>query len=171
MPQHTPRLIDVRQLPEFAAGHIEGSELVPLNTLSASAATWDRSTPLTLICKTGRRAQQAHDTLSALGFHHLTILPGGIDAWHSSGKPLETLARRPWSMERQVRIVAGSLVLLTLLLAATLSRYILFATAFVGAGLVFAGVSDICMMATVLGMLPWNKQSSRTTSSPQRSQA
>jgi rhodanese-related sulfurtransferase len=171
MSNPAPRLIDVRQLPEFAAGHIEGSELVPLNTLAASAATWDRSQPLTLICKSGRRAQQAHDTLSALGFHHLTILPGGIDAWHSAGKPLATLARRPWSMERQVRIVAGALVLLTLLLALTLSRYFLFATAFVGAGLIFAGVSDICMMASVLGMLPWNRHSSRHVPAPQRSQA
>jgi rhodanese-related sulfurtransferase len=153
----TSRLIDVRQLPEFAAGHIEGSELVPLNALASASQAWARSAPITLICKSGRRAQSARDTLAALGFQSLTVLPDGIDAWSSAGRPLLTTERRPWSLERQVRIVAGGLVLATLLLAVTVSRYFLLATTFVGAGLIFAGVSDICMMANVLGMLPWNK--------------
>jgi rhodanese-related sulfurtransferase len=154
-----PRLIDVREYPEFAAAHIASSDLVPLATLPTASAAWDRSAPLTLICKSGRRSTQAHATLAALGFSTLAVLPGGIDAWTAAGKPTLRLDRQPWSLERQVRIVAGSLVLLTLLLALTVSRYALFATAFVGAGLVFAGVSDICMMAILLGKLPWNRPS------------
>jgi rhodanese-related sulfurtransferase len=153
----TETFIDVREYPEFADVHIPGSKLIPLGTLSAASTAWDRSSPLTLVCKSGRRATQAQAILTALGFTALTVLPGGIDAWRAAGQPTLSLSRRPWSLERQVRIVAGSLVLLTLALAVTLSRHFLFATAFVGAGLVFAGVSDICMMANLLGRLPWNK--------------
>jgi hypothetical protein len=85
------------------------------------------------------------------------VLEGGIDAWRSAGKPLVTLAKAPWSVERQVRVAAGSLVLVTMLLAHFVSSGFLFATAFVGAGLVFAGVSDICMMGNLLSKLPWNR--------------
>jgi rhodanese-related sulfurtransferase len=152
-----PKLIDVRTYPEFAAGHIEGSEHAPLPTLPLAAATWDRNHPLLLICKSGARSQQAHQQLTALGFTNLEVLHGGVDAWAASGKPLHTIARAPWSLERQVRIVAGSLVLLTLLLAFTVSHYFFIATALIGVGLVFAGISNICMMASVLSRFPWNR--------------
>ena len=155
------RLIDVREYPEFAAGHLEGSELVPLSTLATASTPWDRDAPILLLCRSGRRAEQARQQLGSMGFKKLSILEGGVDQWAAQGKPLLTLERRPWSLERQVRIAAGSLILLTMVLAFTLSRYFLFATAFVGAGLIFAGVSDLCMMATALGVLPWNRLSGR----------
>ncbi|WP_263379831.1 rhodanese-like domain-containing protein [Granulicella paludicola] len=161
--QKPQRLIDVREYAEFANGHIVGSENIPLATLQSRATNWRRDEALLLVCKSGRRAQMAQDQLTDLGFQQLTVLPGGIDAWTANGKPLSRLERRPWSMERQIRIVAGSLVLVTLLLAFELSRYFLFATALVGAGLVFAGVSDICMMASLLARLPWNRVASRAT--------
>lgn len=150
-------MIDVREYPEFAGAHIPGSRLVPLGTLEQTSLSWDPSSPLLLVCKSGKRAEQAREMLAAKGFNALSVLPGGIDGWSAAGRPLERLARRPWSMERQVRIVAGFLVLLTLGFAVLVSRSFLLATAFVGAGLVFAGVSDICMMANVLGRLPWNR--------------
>ena len=153
----TELLIDVREFPEYAAGHIAGSQLVPLSTLGTVSAAWNPATPITLVCKSGRRAQQAREQLAARHFTDLSVLVGGIEAWRAAGKPLEKTARQPWSLERQVRITAGSLVLITLLLAHFVSAYFFFATAFVGAGLVFAGISDICMMATVLGKLPWNR--------------
>jgi len=154
----TELLIDVREFPEYAAGHIAGSQLVPLATLAQASALWARATPITLLCRTERRAKLAREQLAALHFTNLAVLEGGIEAWQAAGKPLDKLARQPWSLERQVRIAAGSLVLITLLLAHFVSPYFFFATAFVGAGLVFAGVSDICMMATLLGKLPWNRQ-------------
>jgi hypothetical protein len=70
---------------------------------------------------------------------------------------LVVVERRPWSMERQVRTTSGALILVTLVLAYTVSQYFLLGTAFVGAGLVFAGVSDTCMMASVLAKFPWNR--------------
>lgn len=150
-------LIDVREYPEFAAGHIANSQLVPLSTVAATSKSWLPTQPITLICKSGRRAELARQQLAALAFSDLTVLEGGIDAWRSAGKPLVTLAKAPWSVERQVRVAAGSLVLVTMLLAHFVSSGFLFATAFVGAGLVFAGVSDICMMGNLLSKLPWNR--------------
>jgi rhodanese-related sulfurtransferase len=155
------RLIDVRQYPEFAAAHIAGSELAPLHTLSRTSAAWDHRDAITLVCKSGRRAAQAREQLAGLGFTNLAILEGGIDAWAAAGRPLVSLAKKPWSMERQVRVAAGSLVLITLALAFTASRYFFIGTAFVGASLVFAGVTDICMMASLLGRLPWNRAQSQ----------
>ena len=155
------RWIDVREYPEFAAGYIEGSELVPLASVTGASAGWDPSQPLLLVCRSGRRAEQVRQQLAALGFANLAVLEGGVERWAAEGKPLLTIERRPWSMERQVRVAAGSLILLTMALAFTLSHYFLLGTALVGAGLVFAGVSDICMMATALGALPWNRQMGR----------
>ena len=151
------RIIDVRQYPEYAGGYIAGSELIPLDRLAKHAAAWDRATPITLVCRSGRRAEQARQQLDALGFTALDVLPGGVEAWAASGKSLQTIARRPWSLERQVRTAAGSLILLTMLLAFTVSHWFLIGTALIGAGLTFAGITDICMMATILGRMPWNR--------------
>jgi rhodanese-related sulfurtransferase len=152
------RLIDVREYPEFASEHIEGSLLVPLGSLSRVSSTWNRTEPLTLVCKSGQRSEQARKQLAAAGFTSLSVIEGGVDGWRAAGRPLISVERPPWSMERQVRITAGSLVLVTLTLS-LFSRYFLLGTAFVGAGLVFAGVSNTCMMASLLARLPWNRRS------------
>jgi rhodanese-related sulfurtransferase len=102
-------IIDVREYSEYASGHIEGSRLVPLGDLSKATSTWDKAEPLTLVCKTGRRAEQARQQLAANGFTALSVLEGGVDAWRAAEKPLVSDERQPWSMERQVRITAGHL--------------------------------------------------------------
>ena len=89
-----------------------------------------------------------------MGFMSVTVLAGGIDGWRAAGKPLVIEPQAPWSMERQVRMVAGTLILMTLALAYAVSMKFAFGTAFVGAGLVFAGVSDTCMMGLVLAKMP-----------------
>ncbi len=150
------RLIDVREYPEFAEGYIEGSELVPLGTLDKASERWDRATPLTFVCRTGGRAEQARQTLAAKGFQSLDVLEGGLQAWTNGGKPLRVAANKPWSMERQVRATAGSLVLTFSALGLLASKKFFAGAALVGAGLVYAGVSDNCMMASVLGRMPWN---------------
>jgi rhodanese-related sulfurtransferase len=150
------RLIDVREYPEFAEGHIEGAELIPLGMLDKACEDSDRSAPLTLICRSGRRAEQARWTLAAKGFQSLTVLAGGVEAWKSEAKPLIVAARKPWSMERQVRVVAGSLVLTFFALGLLTSKKFFIGAALVGAGLVYACVSDNCMMASLLARMPWN---------------
>lgn len=86
------RIIDVRQPGEFAAGYIEGSELVPLSQLSRACEEWDRKKPITLICRSGHRAQVAHRQLRAQGFADVVVLEGGIQRWRAAGKPLQTMA-------------------------------------------------------------------------------
>jgi 3-mercaptopyruvate sulfurtransferase SseA len=86
----------------------------------------------------------------------LKVLDGGVQAWSSAGKPLTVAANRPWSMERQVRVTAGSLVLVFCALGLLASEKFFIGAALIGAGLVFAGVSNTCMMASVLGRMPWN---------------
>ena len=153
----TEIIIDVREYPEFAAGHIQDASPVPLSTVARASQEWDRSSPLLLVCKSGRRAEQARQTLAGLGFSTVSVLPGGMDAWTAAGKPVVKEARRSWAMERQVRTVAGALVVGTVALGVTTSRYFLIGTALVGSGLVFAGVSNTCMMASLLGRMPWNR--------------
>jgi len=150
-------IVDVREYVEFAAGHIEGALLAPLGELEQIAEAWPREQPLVLVCKAGGRAERARQRLAAKGFAELMVLDGGMDWWKLVGRPVVKERRQPWALERQVRIAAGSLVLITLALAVVVSKLWLVATGLVGGGLVFAGVSNICMMAMVLGRLPWNR--------------
>lgn len=150
-------LIDVREFPEYAQGAIKGSQLVPLATVEREARNWDKSAPVILVCRSGKRATQAAESLERLGFSNVNVLEGGFEGWKAAGHPAEVSEKRPWSMERQVRAIAGSFVVVFTSLGLLVSPLFFGATLFVGAGLVFAGVTDICMMATVLGKLPWNR--------------
>jgi hypothetical protein len=104
--------------------------------------------------------------MSAAGFARVANLAGGIDAWRASGLPLDRLETNVWSLERQVRAIAGSLVVITAVLGLTVSRWFFAGTIFVGAGLTFAGISNICLMATLLGKMPWNKPRSVPAGKP-----
>ena len=150
-------VVDVREYMEFASGHIEGAQLVPLGDVENVASAWSREQALVLVCKGGMRAERARQRLAAMGFVDLSVLDGGMDRWQAERRPVIKENRQPWSMERQVRIAAGTLVLVTMALALMVSRLWLMGTALVGAGFVFAGVSNICMMASLLGKLPWNR--------------
>jgi rhodanese-related sulfurtransferase len=150
-------VVDVREWPEYAAGAIEGSLLVPLGTLAREVRDWDRRKPVLLVCRSGRRAERAAVTLDQLGFEDVNILSGGIDAWRAQGLPLQASSKKPISLERQVRAIAGALVLGFTVLALIVSPWFLAGTLFIGAGLLFAGVTDLCLMAALLGKLPWNR--------------
>jgi rhodanese-related sulfurtransferase len=150
-------IVDVREYPEFASGHIEGARLAPLGKVTQMAAAWPREEALVLVCKAGGRAEQARRLLAAMGFAELMVLEGGMDRWRAEGRPVVEAAHQPWAMERQVRTAAGLLVLATLSLALAVSKLWLIGTGLIGGGLVFAGVSNTCMMAHVLGRMPWNR--------------
>lgn len=152
-------VIDVREFPEYAAGAIAGSRLVPLSTVEEKARNWNKTEPVLLVCRSGKRAAQAAETLERLGFQSVNVLQGGFEAWKAAGLPTNVQERKPWSLERQVRAIAGSMVLLFTFLGLLVSPYFLGLTLFVGAGLLFAGVTDVCLMATALGKLPWNRAS------------
>ncbi|WP_017624792.1 rhodanese-like domain-containing protein [Nocardiopsis chromatogenes] len=151
------RLIDVRTPGEFASLHIPGSFNVPLNLLREHRADLaaDHSDPVVLVCGSGMRAEEARTLVDAAGLTGIGVLQGGVTAWQASGAPVEK-GSGTWSMERQVRFTAGAVVLVSVL-AGLAYPPLTWIAAFIGAGLVFAAVTDTCAMARVLGLLPWNR--------------
>jgi rhodanese-related sulfurtransferase len=118
----------------------------------------DPTAPIYVICKSGARAQKAIAKLHGAGYKHLVNVQGGTDAWGSAGLPMVRNGGTAISLPRQVQIAAGSLVLFGILIG--LLHPAGFAlSGFVGAGLVFSGVTDTCAMAGVLGRMPWNRVS------------
>ena len=151
------RVIDVREPMEFAAGHIEGSLNVPLHRLPTADLP---DAPLVLVCQSGTRS--ARGVLGLIGQGHagpITDLAGGLAAWQQAGLPLRKLRNAPLALMRQVQIAAGSLILLGLILSQIVAPGWIALTWFVGAGLVFAGVSGFCGMARLLALMPWNRVS------------
>ncbi len=151
-------VIDVREPDEHAAERIAGARLVPLSKFDAARVPGENGKRLVLHCKSGRRAAEAIARLDAAGRAGGLSLAGGIDAWKAAGLPVERAAGRvPIPIIRQVQITAGSIVFVGTLLGAFLDRWFLVLPAFIGAGLVFAGVSGTCGMAAMLRFMPWNK--------------
>lgn len=151
------RLVDVRTPAEHAAAHIRGSYNVPLDELPEHAAEIRQlTTPLVLVCQSGSRARRAESLLAGAGVPQLHVLDGGVQAWRAAGLPVVE-GRGPISLERQVRIAAGSLAAGGGLLALFVHPLFAAIPAIVGSGLVFAGVTDTCGMAMVLAKLPYNR--------------
>ncbi|MFN6337468.1 MAG: rhodanese-like domain-containing protein [Cyanobacteriota bacterium] len=150
-------VIDVREPMEFASGHIAGCLNVPLSSLAKADLPQG---PLVLVCQSGNRSAKGVQTLLQRGHGHpVCDLEGGIPSWQKAGLPLRKLKNAPLPLMRQVQIAAGSLVLLGLILSHTVAPLWILLTWFVGAGLVFAGVSGFCGMARLLALMPWNKVS------------
>lgn len=151
-------LLDVRSPGEYQAAAIEDSTHLPLDQLPAHSADLarDLAGPVALVCRSGRRAQQAAELLARHGARDLLVLHGGLTAWEAAGHPVLRGAGT-WELERQVRLVAGSLVVGGV--AASLRwPQARFLSGAVGAGLTFAAVSNSCAMGKVLLKLPYNKR-------------
>jgi len=152
-------ILDVRTDVEFQSEFIEGVVQIPLDQLSARA---DEAravpAPRLLLCRSGARAEMALETLTKLGLSGLTVVTGGIDAYKQAGGATESSSSH-MSLERQVRIGAGSLVVAGVLLGFLVHPALFGLSAFVGAGLVFAGVTDWCGMGLLLARAPWNQRS------------
>ena len=152
------RLIDVRTPVEYAEVHAEGARLVPLNQLDPRAVSeGSDAEPLYVICKSGSRAAKAVEKFRAAGFANVFNVEGGTAAWERAGLPVVRGTKKVISLERQVRIGAGLLVLLGVLLGRLVHPVFYGLSAFVGAGLTFAGVTDWCGMGMLLAKMPWNR--------------
>ena len=150
------RIIDVRTPGEYETAHIAGSYNVPLDQLAEHAdelASLDH--PVVLVCQSGARATKAMDQLAAAGKGNMRLLTGGIGAWQTAGCDVVRRSER-WSLERQVRLVAGSIVLVSIVTSLWVpgARFV---AGFVGAGLTFAAVTNTCAMAMLLSKLPYNR--------------
>ena len=150
-------VLDVRSPAEFESAHIPGSINVPLDLVQKHAGPLaerlDRQ--VVLVCQSGTRAAQARQRLAGAGAEHLHVLEGGVSAFRSAGgEVVEGRAR--WSLERQVRLVAGSLVLASLAAAARTPKAGLLASV-VAAGLTLSALTDSCTMGRALSVLPYNR--------------
>ena len=153
--------IDVRSATEYAAGHIPGAVNIPMEQIEARLDDLLPEVPIVLICQAGKRARMVAGLIEPCR-KDVTVLEGGTAAWKAADLPVVVVTKSRWSLERQVRLVAGLLILTSLLLAGTVHPYWLGLTAFVGLGLTFAGATDLCLMAALLVRLPWNRTRSRT---------
>lgn len=150
------RVIDVRSPAEFRANHLPSSENLPLDKVQAGILpTLNEGEVITLLCQSGKRSSAACELLTAKLGGNVVTIEGGIVALAQQGVVLEG-SGRAWSLERQVRLVAGTLVFLGSLLS-LLQPYFLAVPLFVGAGLMFAGITDTCGMAMLLARMPWNR--------------
>jgi rhodanese-related sulfurtransferase len=150
-------LLDVRTPVEFRELHAEGARNVPLDRLDPAAVMQGRGgKPLYVICRSGSRGRQACERFLAAGFTDVVNVEGGTVAWAECGLPV-VRGKKAVSLERQVRIAAGSLVLLGVLLGWLVHPAFLALSGFVGAGLVFSGVTDTCGMGLLPARMPWNR--------------
>jgi rhodanese-related sulfurtransferase len=153
-------LIDVRTPVEFREVHAECARNVPLDALSPAQVMQGRNgqcdRPLYVICRSGARGKQACEKIAAAGFPAVVNIQGGTLAWVAAGLPV-VRGKKGISLERQVRIAAGLLVLVGVVLGWQIHAGCLGLSAFVGAGLVYAGLTDRCGMGLLLARMPWNR--------------
>jgi rhodanese-related sulfurtransferase len=153
-------VLDVRTPVEYAEVHVSQAHNVPLDqfdpkTLLASGQL-PKDQPVYLLCRSGTRATKAAEKFAKEGLDNAVVVEGGTLAWIEAGLPVNRGTTKVISLERQVRIAAGSLVLVGVLLAIFVHPYFIGLSAFVGAGLIFAGITDWCGMGLLLAKLPWN---------------
>ncbi len=155
-------LLDVRTPVEFAEVHVPQARNIPLDEIKprelAGSGQIRKDQPVYLLCRSGQRATRAAERFAKEGFVEPVVVEGGTLAWIESNLPVTRGKSKVISLERQVRIAAGSLVLTGMLLGWFVHRGFYGLSAFVGAGLVFAGITDFCGMGLLLAKLPWNKR-------------
>jgi len=150
------QLVDVRSASEYAVGHVPGVINIPMEQIEARLDDLSPDRPIVLICQSGARARLAAALLEPRRTD-VTVLDGGTSAWVNAGFPVVMNAATRWALERQVRLVAGLLVLIGAALALTVNPHWLYLSGFVGLGLTFAGLTNICAMASLLCKMPWNR--------------
>ena len=155
-----PRVIDVRTPAEFETAHIPGSYNVPLHLLREHSAeiAGHLDQDVVLVCRSGMRAAQAEQALVRTGLPNVHLLEGGITAWQQHSAPV-TRGRARWDIERQVRLVAGSIVFVAVL-GGLLLPGLQYLAAAIGAGLAVAALTNTCAMGMLLARLPYNRGAS-----------
>ena len=151
-------VVDVRTPGEFESAHIPSAVNIPLDQVDAHlrrivTAAGGR---MVLVCQSGQRATTAAGKLAAAGLDDIAVLDGGMNSWIAAGGPVERTGKERWALERQVRLVAGLLVLTGTLLSLVWQPAV-FLAMFIGAGLTFAGLTNTCGMALLLAKLPYNR--------------
>ena len=149
-------LIDVRTPAEFGSVHAKGAVNHPMESFKAEQVEYARDQEIHVICQAGGRSMKISQILETAGFTNIVNVEGGTSAWESAGLPVQK-GKKVMSLERQVRIAAGSLVVIGAVVGQFVHPGGFGLSAFVGAGLVFAGITDTCGMGMMLARMPWNR--------------
>lgn len=157
-------LIDVRTPAEFAAVHVPGARLMPLDTLDCAGvlAGRDKSgegSPIHILCHSGVRAKKAAEKFAAVGFKDCLVVEGGTQGWVDAGLPVERGARTVLPLDRQMQLTIGTMVIVGVLLSYFLNPAWIWLSGFAGCGLFFAGLTGICPLRSVIAKMPWNQGS------------
>ncbi|MGW6582656.1 rhodanese-like domain-containing protein [Streptomyces globisporus] len=159
---HELTVIDVRTPGEYAAGHLPGALNIPLDHIQRALPDIRDAAhrkDVLVVCASGARSENACKILAENDIT-TTTLSGGTGAWAASGHALhrpQGSARTVWGMERQVRLTAGALVLLGLLLGVLIHPAFRILSAGIAGGLVFSALTNTCGMAAILAKLPYNR--------------
>lgn len=154
-------VVDVRTPGEFESAHIPGAVNIPLDQVDAHLRriVSNAGGRMLMVCQSGQRAHTAAGKLAAAGLNDIVVLDGGMNSWIAAGAPVQRTGKERWALERQVRLVAGLLVLTGTLLSLVWPPAV-FLAMFIGAGLTFSGVTNTCGMAMMLAKLPYNRGAS-----------
>ena len=161
-------LLDVRTPGEYAAAHVAGTKLIPLDELDPAAFSRERngdSSPIYVFCQSGGRARRAIEKLKSAGVQGCILVEGGTQAWIDAGLPVIRGQSRVLPLMRQVQIIVGFLGAGGALLALTVNKFFALLPLLVCSGLLFAGLTGFCGLALLLAKMPWNKSSSCSSSS------
>ena len=150
-----PLLLDVRTPLEFESERIEGALNVPLDHLDTRLDDIPDRADVVVVCRTGVRATIAAETLARAG-RRARVLEGGVHGWRRAGLPLRQGKKR-LAVDRQVQLIAGTMVLAGVALGTLVSPWFLLLAAFFGAGLTFAGATGTCGLGLLLMKMPWNR--------------
>jgi rhodanese-related sulfurtransferase len=153
-------LIDVREADEHARERIAGAKLIPLSVLTAKEIAELGARRVVFHCKGGRRSLDAATRCASLAQRGIDVhsVVGGIEAWRSAGLGTELNAARPkMSVMQQTQITIGTLVVAGTALGSFVNPWFLALPAFMGCGMIFAGATGTCGLATVIGLAPWNR--------------
>jgi rhodanese-related sulfurtransferase len=150
-------LVDIRSRDEYAREHIAQARNVPMEQLAAGSLPSGEAPAVIFHCRSGNRTRMNAQALANCTRCDAYVLEGGLDAWKKAGLPVRTDASQPLELQRQVQIAAGSIVVLGAVLGFAWSPWFHLLSAFVGGGLIFAGVSGFCGMARLLMKMPWNR--------------
>lgn len=148
-------LVDIRDRDEHLRERIAGALNCPLDALEATALG---DGPIVFHCRSGNRTTMHAERLRAkAGGGEAYVVAGGIDGWRGAGLPTRKDRGQPIELNRQVQIGAGSLVLIGILLGMFATPWAFGLALFVGAGLLFAGLTGFCGLARLLIRAPWNR--------------
>ncbi len=155
------RVLDVRTPGEFSTVHLPTAFCRPLGSVEPEklAEEFRRAPgPVYVVCKSGMRAERCVDALTKAGFADAVLVEGGTMAWIAAGYPVVRSGGGVISLERQVRIATGSLVVLGCVLGYGVHPGFYSVAGVIGAGLVFAGLTDSCALGMLLAKMPWNSK-------------